>query len=841
MSRKKSSAKPTSDKPTISNERSGGADIDADRVDVGGDVVGRDKNVKITVFNDRINRAWLFALAGIVGVIIIVLGIIATRSPTAPIVTVNLPTNEPAATPLPNTPVPTATPIFVKNVPYRVAIAEFNQLADRKLAIEQRLEDDLDQQLEAAGLSNDVEVKVVSQPTIGSAQEAKQFAEATKSSVVIWGLYDDVGIRLRISLGAGASPSQTAPDVTRFGELSLASSGSETSTLSFYITSTLPANTSFLSFYVIGQLYYLSNQYAKGHAAFDTAMQQLPKTVAVENEALLHFFNARAIDSTNFDNAVTAICEYANAIAIDNQMFEAYNNLGTLVAEHQRTFSFGMLAEQDNQLQACTGKAGVKLNARELFSTALRIKPNLGIAQYNLGMLDWNTDANCAASPDCESTPSASQSMLQNREQAESTFAAALKSDPSIPGAHIGLGNMAMWRGDFVAATDQFSAALSLVPQSPEIAVNLGQALALASRETEAEAAYRQAIRNAPENSLASLEAHLALGNFYHRAGDLTHAYAEYERAQEVQTKDPNFNPGNNLFAYDPTRYYASQALNLALAQYEISAGEWVSASQRVGQLQQARKDYERGSMDSSNLQVTGLDVYLSWLVNTARGQTDTLQSQGTYTVTLDPTVPPFIGWSYGNVASMAWYDLVKLCKTTAVDDFRTWGSSANPCLPSDPKERLNAVFEIIQHRMQQRLFFTNVVPVGGMACPYIFSYDDQSHQWSVDTTILYKLVGPQAETTQARRLARFNGQLLLREVEAETSYVDMIAVRLIAADGREITLKLNDSLLSVADGHYLILHQGDQRVLTFNVPEGSLPAREAWIVATGYYIPSGQ
>ena len=816
MSRKKASAKPTTDKSTTSNERSGGIDVNADHVGIDGDVVGRDKNIKITVFNDRINRAWLFALAGVVGVIIIALGIIATRTPASPSVIVNIPTNAPTATPLPNTPTPTATPIFVKNVPYRVAIAEFNQLADRKLAIEQRLEDDLDQQLEAAGLSNEVEVKIVSQPTIGSAQEAQQFAEATKSNIVIWGLYDDVGIRLRISLGPSASSSQAVPDVARFGELPLAASGSETSTLSFYITSTLPANTSFLSFYVIGHLYYLSNQYTKGHTAFDTAMQQLPRTVAVENEAVLHFFNARVMDTTTFDAAINAMCEYAKAIAIDNQMFEAYNNLGILAAANEQRveYAFSNKDQYYDQLKSCTDKADVTLKASELFSEALRIKPDLGIAQYNLGMLDWNIETDCTRSSDCAGNLGAKPEMLQNRERAESKFEAALKLDPSIPGAHIGLGNMAMWRGDILTATEHFSTALSLMPQSPEVVFNLGQALALMGHGSEAEAAYRKAIRIAPQLSGPSVEAHLALGNLYHQQRNLARAEAEYQQVQQAQS-----DPSAKL------RLNTSVAVDLLLIKYDIDGSEWISASQR------ARGVYAYDPLFS----------YLSWLIDAAQGLTTTVQARDFYSVTSDSTILPFLEWSSGDVAAMAWYDLVKQCKTSVVDDFRTWGSNADPCLPSDPKERINAVFEIIQRRMQQRLFFNDVVMPSGAECPYIFTYDDQSRQWSFDTTILYKLVGPQAETTQARRLARFNGQLLLREVEAETSYVDMIAVRLITADGREITLNLNDPLLGAADGHYLVLHQGDQRVLTFNVPEGSLPARETWVVATGYYIPSGQ
>jgi tetratricopeptide (TPR) repeat protein len=823
--------------PQVNTSVGGGVNLDAERdVNIGGDIIGRDKIITAgddivmgdqieaetyiehaTIIHDRTNRIWLAALAGIVGVIAIVLGIVATRPATAPapVLTVIIPANEPTATPPPNTPTPTATPIFAENVPYRVAIAKFNQLSDRKLAIEQRLEDDLDQQLQAAGLSDEVEVKVVSQPVIESAEDAERLAESTQSSVVIWGLYDDVGIRLRVSLGSRASLSQTVPGTARFGELPLTSAGSETGTLSFYITSTLPANTSFMSFYVIGHLYYLSNQYAKGYAAFDTAMQQLPQTVAVENEALLHFFNARVMDTTTVTGTVNAICEYANAIEADQQMFEAYNNLGVLAARDEvALYSYLWPEDQRAQQRVCTDQINIGFDARELFSKTLRIRPDWAVAQYNLGALDWNIK-DCRSRGYCEGNPD--QELLQSHERAEARFFSALKLDPSLPGAHLSVGAMAMWRGDFVAASQHFSTALSLMPQSPEVAINLGHALALTGREPEAEAAFRTAIRNAPKDSAQSTEAHLALGILYHRQGDLTRARVEYgqadERLQKDRTQDSYWAAGNALIT-------SIDASNLALTMYDIDVGEWMSATQRV-----------EGETNS-------LYTYLLWLVSSTHGFTVSFHSEDFYLVTDEHLVPPFAAWSSGNVSQVAWYDLVKQCKTSAEDDFRTWGSSANPCLPTDPQKRINAVLEIIQQRLQQRLYYAQATIMQRGACPYIFTYNDQSRQWAIDTTILYKLVRPQAETTQARPLSRFDGQLLLREVEPETSYVDMIAVRLITADGREITLKLNDPLLGAADRHYLVLHQGDQRLLTFDVPEGALPAREAWVVAAGYYIP---
>ncbi len=834
----------------------GGASLDAARdINIGGDVVGRDKILTAgddivmgdqveaetyiehaTIVQDRTNRVWLAALAGVIVVIVIVLGVVVTRPATAPapVLTVLVPTNPPTVTPLPDTPTPTATPIFAAEVPYRVAIARFNQLSDRKLAIEQRLEDDLDRQLQAAGLSDEVQVRVLAQPAVESAEDAQQLADETGSSVVVWGLYDDVGIRLRVSLGSRATVSGTLPQLGRFGELPLADNAS---TLSFYITSTLPANTSFLSFYVIGHLYYLSNQYAKGYAAFDTAMRQLPSTVAVENEALLHFFTARSIDTTKFADAVDAACEYLKAIASNEQMFEAYNNLGIVIASHRVSFAQWLTPEQESQLTACNRRKIFYKDPAELFNQALRIKPGLAITEYNLGTLDWNQKAACLTNADCELIAETSAQLLQQRERAAVRFNAALQTDRSIPGIYLGLGNLAVWRQEFVTATDYFSAAFALLPQSPEVVFNLGQALALAGRDADAIASYQTTLRLAAPDSLPAMEAHLALGNLHARQGKTAQAQAEYTQVLAAQTRNPAFDPEDQAFHYDVINYHTARALTLAQAITAIRAGEWISASQYLEQFQQERSRHE-GFTGLVFEPGANLDNYLKWLSTVALTPTAALDSALPYTVTLDTTQLPFISWSYGNVATMAWYDLVKQCQQSPTDDFRTWGSSANPCLPADPRERLKAVSDIIQRRLAQRLFFNDVVPMGGMACPYIFTYEADRRAWLMDTTILYKLVGPEAETTQARRLTRFDGRLLLREVEPETSYVDRIAVRLLMSDGRTLTLTLHDPLLSAADGHYLILHQGDEQLLTFDVPAGALPVRETWVIATGYYVP---
>jgi tetratricopeptide (TPR) repeat protein len=696
------------------------------------------------------------------------------------VLTVIVPTGRPSATPLPPTPTPTATPIFNSAAPYRVAIARFNQLSERKLGIEQRLEDDLEQQLQDAGLLDEVEVKVVTQPSIESAEDAQNLARATNSNVVVWGLYDDVGIRLRVLLGPGVAITDTAPQVTRFGELPLVASGAETTNLSFYITSTLPANTSFLSLYVIGHLYYLSNQYTKGYAAFDAATARLPQTVAVENEALLHFFNGRSIKPQTITDTVSAACEYAQALAIDPQMFEAYLNLGVLLraGESEAIATAPCMRELVNTFRP--------LSADALFRIVRQFKPDLGIVWYNLGALDWG---------------------VNQRAEAVDSFQQAIQLDPSIAEAYLPLGNAAIEQRHFTEAIDYFEQALKLRPHWPEAQINLGQALALAGRETEAEAVFRQVAATAPSDSPAAGEAHLLLGSLYQRRGDLESAAQAYRAAEEWLTSPQSSG-----------RSFMSSALNLLQAKYAIDTGNWLSATERLS------VEYP-----------STMQVYVLHLLNQLQPElavtTPALTEALSSTLNVEPPLTLWIGTHETDWLVMA--DVLSRCQATSLRELDTL-----TCLPAAPAKRLEAIYDTYQYWLHHRVFYNDSTTALGMACPYLFTYDEQAGRWEHDTTVLYHLVGPQAEKVQERPLQRFDGRLWLREIEPETSYVDLIAVRLITAGGREIVLKSAIPSLSVDDGQYLKLQPGEEQLLQFDVPPDALPVRAAWVIAAGYYVP---
>jgi tetratricopeptide (TPR) repeat protein len=735
-------------------------------------------------------RGWIYGAVGLavilVGVItaLIIRGLAVTPEPlptSTPTPTEISPTSTSTPTPtltptqLPPPPTPTSTPIFSQGALYRVAISQFDARNTQPVEIAQRLEDDLRANLRSSGLSDDVDIKVVPSPII-SADQAHTFASNAESDVLIWGWYDSLGIRLYVLLGERVQAN--APNVTGLHELPLGAVN-EAGELSFYVHDVLPSNTTFLSMFVIGHLYYLSNNYTEGYKAFDTAMANIPETVALENEALPHFFNARLMQTATYTDPTEIICEYARAIELDPSLFEAYNNLGVLLLENPNYY----------EQPPCVQGIGISLNSHHLFEQALQIRPDWALTQYNMAVLDWNAGS---------------------FDPVKEKLTLVLESDPSIAGAHIVLGNLAILEGDFELGVEYFSNAVALWPESAEVAVNLGQALALAGQDNQAIASYQRALGLAPNDEVYQ-EAHLALGNVYHRLGNLERAYREYLLVESPIDECSDFNT----------------TLSLALAKYEIDAGEWASATHRL-------EVYYCGLAGPSIWHT--IPHYLLWLIHTIQGNPEASD----YADLPSSCSEPLWYWTRGDTVAMTWCDIEQACKEqgSLKSDVTAWGTESNPCLPNGLEDRLEAVYANFQQRVHYRLFFVKEIQALGAACPYVFTYDNQYRDLLLDTTIIYRLIGPEAEQLQARPLTRFDGRLWLRELEPETSYVDQLYVRVLTADGRWLTLAPDVPALIADDGDYLILQQGDERILEFELPSGALPIQQAWVVADGYYVP---
>ena len=82
-------------------------------------------------------------------------------------------------------------------------------------------------------------------------------------------------------------------------------------------------------------------------------------------------------------------------------------------------------------------------------------------------------------------------------------------------------------------------------------------------------------------------------------------------------------------------------------------------------------------------------------------------------------------------------------------------------------------------------------------------------------------------------------GQIWIKELEPETSYVDYVVIKLKYKNGNECYIEPKNDILKEMDNSYLVLKRDDKVFVEFE--DYSDDFEEASIIAKGYYIPSGR
>jgi hypothetical protein len=125
-------------------------------------------------------------------------------------------------------------------------------------------------------------------------------------------------------------------------------------------------------------------------------------------------------------------------------------------------------------------------------------------------------------------------------------------------------------------------------------------------------------------------------------------------------------------------------------------------------------------------------------------------------------------------------------------------------------------------------------------SCPYLYSYSLESKSWIDEGVVLYGLGGKRKESVDKKQLSVFDGKLLIKEKDAEESYIDSVYVKAIGADGKETILRPTNPAFRFIDHQYLRLNQGEQVQIDFDHGP-ALHARKYFVVVVGYYVPYNQ
>ena len=273
----------------------------------------------------------------------------------------------------------------------KIVIAEFNATG-APIQVRQRVFDAVDRKLRESSIKG---IRVANDPTlVRSDDEARALLDKTQAEAVIWGFADAevAGVNVAFRERDNALGRLEAEHVP----WQVQDPGGMVGVRAKHAIDVA----SFIAFYVAGQLLYLDNRYREGVAAFEQATKLVP-TQRLTNAALFHYFRARALQNVqrpvtlgappNEQELAEIACGYANAIELDGQLYQAYNNLGILmkrwwVDTHGRTNS----EELPDAAMRCLADAGIiERSSKALFAKAAAIRPDLTALQFNILIDEW--------------------------------------------------------------------------------------------------------------------------------------------------------------------------------------------------------------------------------------------------------------------------------------------------------------------------------------------------------------------------------------------------------------------------------------------------------------------
>jgi tetratricopeptide (TPR) repeat protein len=679
------------------------------------------------------------------------------------------------------TPSPTAPP---RQPNPDILIATFSsEFATKKRDVSQVLWDELDQRLSKLGMEN---ITLDTDPQVVTSKSAAQtLANERGARAIIWGVYDDESIQVNTFLSANDQPGEMVRGTSR---IPLSTGGDPTAELSYVVDEILPDNVSFLSLFLIGHLDYQANNYEAGHAAFDAAMDNIPDNVHLANESLVHFFLARQADSTGVD-VTYVICEYAKAIELDPDFALAYNNLGTVFGRFIKTDimfqKVELVSEPSPEAVRCMEQAGLNheqfSEPRDFYHRALEVDPNLTMAEFNLAVIEWKLER-----------VGASESRFLP------VFEEFQRRDTSLAGPYIIQGVLLEKYAGAAAAIEKFEEGLAAAPSNPQLHFLLGQLyLSHEKDETKAEKEFLAAIELDPLDA----EARLALANMFVGSGRLGEAAKTIEPILGMDTSSLESNS-------------ATYGAHVLQSQIYLEQGNKTAA---IATLEQAVPAEDKMPYAS----------FLLGLLYQSEGQeTRALESFGRVI-----SAPDGLGEGSDELQS-DWNEFAWKCFPMDATEPML---PKEGCLPSAQEERTDRLYALF-HEMVVKRRVVQEPPFVGAECPYVYTVNPETQRWEFETTILYRIVS--VEATQARELSRFDGRLLIRELEPEISYIDRLVVMAEMDDGSIQILTPQLHTLQEDDGRIITLQQGDELLVMMSdtIPEVSV--RRWWLVATGYYTP---
>lgn len=123
-------------------------------------------------------------------------------------------------------------------------------------------------------------------------------------------------------------------------------------------------------------------------------------------------------------------------------------------------------------------------------------------------------------------------------------------------------------------------------------------------------------------------------------------------------------------------------------------------------------------------------------------------------------------------------------------------------------------------------------------SCPYVYSYFPEKNSWVNIGRVLVGINSLKKKRFDVIRLKQFNGKLMIKETEAERSYIDSAYVKIIYKNGNYKILKPDSDKLKNNDNNYVILNKDKNVILNFSDKYDKKDISKVVLLVSGYYLP---
>lgn len=123
-------------------------------------------------------------------------------------------------------------------------------------------------------------------------------------------------------------------------------------------------------------------------------------------------------------------------------------------------------------------------------------------------------------------------------------------------------------------------------------------------------------------------------------------------------------------------------------------------------------------------------------------------------------------------------------------------------------------------------------------SCPYVYSYSPEKNSWVQIGRVLVGVNSLKKKKIDFIELKQFSGKLMIKENEAETSYIDSAYVKIIYKNGNHKILKPYSNKLKNNDNKYVTLNKNENVILKFNDKYDKNNIFKVILVVSGYYAP---